>query len=67
MNKSYYEGNPLELSGEQQLLIDDLLVEDRWRLRREIYRPEKHARNPLITPDKPWEGGLFQCPERNLG
>ena len=52
MNDSYYEGEPLTLSGGQQLLIDDFLVEDRWRLHREIYRPKKHARNPLFTPDE---------------
>ena len=56
---SYYEGVPLELGNEPQLLLDDGLVEDRWRLARAVHRPQKHLRNPLLVPDKPWEGDLL--------
>src|SRR5687768_6776063 len=57
--KDYHAGVPLELGDGPQLLIDDALVEDRWRLRREFLPPEKYIRNPLIARDQPWEGGLF--------
>ena len=62
MNNDYYRGVPLRIGTETQLLIDDAIVEDRWRLTRQIHRPEKHARNPVLVRDQPWEGDYFNVP-----
>ncbi|MBL9216823.1 MAG: hypothetical protein JNG83_15200 [Opitutaceae bacterium] len=60
--ESYYRGEPLRLGPGPYLLLDDALVEDRWRLTRRIHPPEKHSRNPLMVKDKPWEGDYFNVP-----
>lgn len=39
----------------RQLLVDDFLVEQ-TDLRRTFHAPQEHADNPLVRPDKPWEG-----------
>jgi hypothetical protein len=62
MSNNYYRGEPLKLSAGSQLLLDDTIVEDRWRLRRVIHGPEKHPRNPVLTLDKPWEGDYVTYP-----
>ena len=62
MGSDYYTGEPLCLREGGQLLLDDTLVEDRWRLRRVIHCPEKHPRNPVVTVDKPWEGDYITYP-----
>lgn len=59
MTDSYYSGEPLRIGTGTQLLIDDALVEDRWRLTRELAKPEKFVRNPVLICDKPWEGGVI--------
>lgn len=58
----YFTGAPLRLADGPNLLIDDALIEDRWRLRREVHRPEKHLRNPVLVQDRPWEGDYFNVP-----
>ncbi|MBL9216834.1 MAG: hypothetical protein JNG83_15255 [Opitutaceae bacterium] len=55
----YFEGQPLRLAPGSQLLLDDTLVEDRWRLTRELCPPDKHVRNPVLICDRPWEGGVI--------
>jgi len=59
---SYFTGSPLRIGSETQLLIDDTVVEDRWRLTRVMHHPQKHPRNPILTRDKPWEGDLVHGP-----
>jgi len=51
----YYAGEPLYIGNDAQLLIDDTIIEDRWRLRRVMHHPEKFSRNPVLVADKPWE------------
>ena len=54
--EEYFTGEPLRIGNETQLLIDDHVIEDRWRLTRVLHRPEKFLRNPILVRDKPWEG-----------
>jgi len=36
--------------------MDDYIVDDWWDCRRMVHQPEKHSSNPLIKPEKSWEG-----------
>ena len=47
---------PLKINSKRQLFVDDYLVASRSGLTREVHQPKKHPDNPLITPDKSWEG-----------
>ncbi|MHB9106568.1 MAG: hypothetical protein ACYDCO_05870 [Armatimonadota bacterium] len=59
---TYYEGQPLTIGHETQLLLDDLMVEDRFNLERVVHFPVKYDRNPILVRDKPWEGTLVSHP-----
>lgn len=59
---AYYHGQPLQIGNETQLLLDDRIVEDRWRLQRVIAPVIKHPRNPVVVPDKPWEADSVLSP-----
>ncbi len=69
---TYLQDEPLRLSPGPQLLIDDYLVEDRLEVERVLHRPVKHAHNPILQCDKPWEGSgatrpqVIWDPERKL-
>jgi hypothetical protein len=46
----------------KHLLVDDLIVEDVWNVRRQVVRPAKCIDNPLIVADRPWEDkGVGGC------
>ena len=60
--ESYFTGSPLKIGNETQLLIDDTIVEDRWRLTRVLHQPDKFAHNPVLLADKPWESDLAYSP-----
>ena len=62
MRDDYYQGKPLRIGNEPQLLIDDEMIEDRWNLQRVLIQPEKYPRNPVLLPDQPWEGDSVQMP-----
>jgi len=59
---SYYRGEPLRIGEELQLLIDDTIIEDRWRLTRVMHSPDKFPRNPVLLADKPWESDMAFAP-----
>ena len=59
---SYFQGEPLKIGNETQLLIDDHIVEDRWALERVLHPPSKHLLNPILVKDKPWEGDIALSP-----
>ena len=44
---------PIDLG--RQLFVDDFLIAH-TNLTRRFHRPEYHAANPVLVPDKPWEG-----------
>lgn len=45
-----------DLTGSWQLLVDDYLVADTQKVTRTYHPFVKHADNPLVKADKPWEG-----------
>jgi hypothetical protein len=55
---SYHRGEPMRIGNEVQLLVDDYAVEDRFKLTRQLGKVIKHARNPVVVQDKPWEGAI---------
>jgi len=54
------ESAPIALSNEPQLFLDDYLVATSHNLKRRVQTPARHARNPLIVQDRPWEKRLIQ-------
>ncbi len=48
-------GEPLAIGGEAQVLVDDYVIESMHGLVRHINPLAKHAANPVIRPDQPWE------------
>ena len=46
---------PLRIGRQPQLLVDNHVLADWWRLRRLQYRVRKHPDNPILEPDQPWE------------
>ena len=52
----------IELEAGTHLFADDYLVEDLEQVWRSLNRPSKHAENPLVKPDSPWEGYLALQP-----
>ena len=59
---SYFQGEPLRIGNQVQFLLDDYLVEDRWKLTREVGEVVKHLRNPVLVQDLPWEGAIGSYP-----
>jgi hypothetical protein len=47
---------PIEVSHKRQLFLDDYLIASMSNVKREIHPAEKHPANPLLWPEKPWEG-----------
>ena len=59
---SYIKGSPLKIGNQFQFLMDEYMVEDRWKLTRKPGRVVKHARNPVLAQDKPWEDAMGAYP-----
>ena len=55
--KNELVGGAIVIHG-KQLFIDDSIVEALRGATRVLNQPEKYPANPLIVPDKPWEGNL---------
>ena len=45
-----------DLSGPWELMVDDHLVESRQNLVRRYHAFQKYPGNPVLKPDRPWEG-----------
>jgi len=45
-----------DLSGPWQLMVDDYLEDDKQNLVRRYHPFQKHPANPVLKPDRPWEG-----------
>ena len=56
MNDYYLTGRALTIGNTPQLLADEYMVEDRWKLTRRVGTVVKHPGNPILVKDKPWEG-----------
>src|SRR4051812_12640669 len=48
-------GKSLIIHG-KQLFIDDYIISQLDGVKKTLNKPVKHQSNPLIVPDKPWEG-----------
>jgi hypothetical protein len=59
---AYLRGEPLHIGNTFQFLMDDYIIEDRWKLTRKLGRVIKHARNPVVAQDKPWEDAMGAYP-----
>lgn len=46
----------LEVAGEFQLFVDDHVVQAMSQVTRRLNPLEKHPANPILRPDRPWEG-----------
>ncbi len=53
---------PVQLDQRVQLFIDDFLIERTERVWRTLNRSRKVPENPIIKPDRPWEGYLVLQP-----
>ena len=49
----------VEIGLEKQLFIDDLIVEATNGITRVLNRPRKHAGNPVLKPERDWEGNFI--------
>ena len=47
---------PLTLSRDRQLFVDDAIIASTENLKRVIHQPKKYEHNPILLPVKPWEG-----------
>ena len=50
----------LPIGGRKQLFIDDSLIEAVRYVRQGINPAKKHAENPVLKVDKPWEGNFLE-------
>ena len=46
---------PLRFGNQKQLLVDNHVLADWWKVRRVQGKLRKHPNNPIIVPDAPWE------------
>ena len=64
MSDAYFlAAEPLRIGNQVQLLADDWVIEDRWKLTRRVGRVTKYLKNPVLTQDRPWEdrAGCYPC------
>ena len=52
----------IDLGSQPQLFVDDLLIDRMDGLVKALGRPAKLTENPLLRPDRPWEGYLILQP-----
>ncbi len=48
--------SPADLTGPWQLFVDDGVIAGKENVTRTYHAFEKHPGNPVLVPDKPWEG-----------
>jgi hypothetical protein len=44
---------------ESQLFLDDEIIESTTLIERILHQPIRHSANPLLAPEKPWEGSTM--------
>ncbi|MCC6681100.1 MAG: hypothetical protein IT445_09385 [Phycisphaeraceae bacterium] len=47
---------PIAVTDARQLFIDDWVIDSVHSIKRTLHPMQKHPANPVIVPDKPWEG-----------
>lgn len=55
LTNKYFEGEPLRLGHDTQLLAADTVVEDAYRVYRVQEQGVKYSSEPVVKVDKPWE------------
>lgn len=50
---------PITINSQRQLFVDDFVIEEAFAVERTVIPPAKHAGNPIMRPEKPWEGGYI--------
>ena len=50
------QGQSIEIGNHTQLLVDDFAIEVREAVERRVNALDKHPTNPILRPDRPWEG-----------
>ena len=50
------QGQSIEIGTHTQLLVDDFAIEVREAVERRVNALNKHPANPILRPDRPWEG-----------
>ena len=50
------QGQSIEIGNHTQLLVDDFAIEVREAVERRVNTLAKHPANPILRPDRPWEG-----------
>ena len=52
----------VELFPGKHLFVDDNRLEELSAAKRVLNQPQKHPDNPVMRPERPWEGkGAFTC------
>ena len=46
---------PLLIGQQKQLLVDNEMLADWWKVRRVQSQVKKHSQNPVLEADQPWE------------
>ena len=49
----------LSLTAQRQLFVDDVAIEETYALERTMCLPAKVPGNPIMSPERPWEGGYI--------
>ena len=52
----------IEMEGKRQLFVDNVVIEHMEGVSKTLHQPVKHIGKPLLTPDKPLEGGKMFFP-----
>ena len=47
----------VDIGNRKQHFLDNLLIDEASRVSHYMFRPNKHAGNPIIVADRPWEEG----------
>ena len=50
------EETPIKVGFEKQLFLDGYLISNMDNVNRVLHQPKKHPQNPILLPEKPWEG-----------
>lgn len=55
-SQTYVSSSPFNVGSQTQLFVDTVLVRDSEQVSFTLHPGQKHPKNPLVMPDKPWEG-----------
>ena len=47
---------PVKIDRTRQLFVDDYLIAGTQNISRQVHQAKKYPGNPILVPDKPWEG-----------